>query len=135
MKNQFLNLDFIGFSASLLCAVHCAAVPFLLTLAPLAGLQLLGNPWLEYAIIIFSFVIASFSMIHGYRRHHHMKAPLAIVLIGFMFIGTGHTLGDEWLEIILTTLGATIVAIAHIVNWKYFQRSQLGYPERLEGKE
>ena len=71
MKNQFVGLhpDFMGFSASLLCAVHCAALPFLLTLAPLAGLQFLRNPWVEYALILISFGIACYALIPGYRRH------------------------------------------------------------------
>lgn len=126
MKQQFLsiNLDFIGFSASLLCAIHCAALPFLLTLVPLTGLQILSNPWVEYSIIIFSFIIASSSLIHGYRRHHHIIIPLIVVFAGFVLIGMGHSLEGEWPEIVFTPIGATIIAIAHLINWKYVQRSQ-----------
>jgi hypothetical protein len=134
MKQPFLslNLDFIGFSASLLCAVHCAALPFLLTLAPLAGLQLLSNLWIEYSIIIFSFIIASSSIIHGYRRHHHLTTPLIMVLLGFALIGIGHSLEGEWQETVFTPMGATLIAIAHNINWKYVGRSQMEYPEYQE---
>jgi hypothetical protein len=133
MKHQFLslNLDYIGFSASLLCAVHCAAIPFLFTLVPLSGLQVLSNPWIEYSIVSFSIIIALLSLTHGYRSHHHLKTPLILVLLGFGMIGVGHTLEGNWQETILTPLGAAMVAIAHMVNWKYVRRSQ-AYPEFQE---
>ena len=125
MKNQFigLHLDFIGFSASLLCAIHCAALPFLLSMAPLAGLQFLDNPWIEYAIIILSFTIASNALIHGYRRHHHKSLALIIAIIGFILIALGHTLGSEQVELFFTPSGGILIAVAHLINWKHIQVS------------
>ncbi|MEO1050506.1 MAG: MerC domain-containing protein [Bacteroidota bacterium] len=124
MKNQFvgLHLDFIGFSASLLCAVHCAALPFLISLAPLAGLQFLDNPWIEYTIIILSFFIASNALVHGYRKHHHKLTALTIAIIGFILIGLGQVLEPEWTEMLLTSIGGLAIAIAHLVNWKFIRR-------------
>lgn len=131
MRNNFisLNLDFVGFSASLLCAVHCAALPFLLSVLPLAGLHFLHHPFIEYTIILFSFFIASKSLSHGYSRHHKNIHPLLIVALGFLLIGLGHALPIEWTEIGLTVLGATFVSVAHILNWKYIQSSEIKYPE------
>ena len=125
MKNQFvgLHLDFIGFSASLLCALHCAALPFLLSLAPLAGLQFLDNPWIEYVIILLSLFIASSALIHGYRRHHHDLLALTIAVIGFILIGAGQLLEPEWKEVLLTSTGGTMIAIAHLINWKHIKQS------------
>ncbi|MEO1254294.1 MAG: MerC domain-containing protein [Bacteroidota bacterium] len=125
MKNHFvgLHLDFIGFSASLLCAIHCAALPFLLTLAPLAGLQFLDNHWIEYAIIFISFFIASSSLIHGYRKHHKKKVSLIIATIGFVLILIGQIAGSEWMEAFLTSCGGITIAIAHLINWKYVTQS------------
>jgi hypothetical protein len=120
MKNQFvgLHLDFVGFSTSMLCAIHCAILPFLLTIAPLAGLQFLENHLIEYAIIFLSFVIASLALIHGYRKHHRKPMALIIVALGFMLIGAGQLLHSESLEVILTSCGGFTIAIAHLVNWK-----------------
>ena len=44
------RLDHAGMTASILCAIHCAIVPLLITLLPLAGLGFLANPlgWMEY---------------------------------------------------------------------------------------
>ena len=125
MKNQFvgLHLDFAGFSASMLCAIHCAALPFLLSMAPLAGLQFLENPWIEYSIILLSFLIASNALIHGYRRHHHRSLALVVAITGFILIALGHTLGVEQIEILFTSCGGVLIAIAHLINWKHINQS------------
>ena len=122
-----LHPDFIGSSASLLCALHCAALPLLLSLAPLAGLGFLRNPWIEYSVILLSLSIASYALMHGYRRHHQPRA-LVWVAVGFVLIGTGHLSSAEWKEITLTSGGATMVAIAHLINWR--QIKQLRGPSR-----
>jgi len=133
MKNRFVgfHLDFIGFSASLLCAIHCAALPFLLTMAPLAGLQFLENPWIEYSIILLSFLIASNALVHGYRKHH--KKPLALIMAvaGFVLIGIGQFIHAEWQEVVFMATGGTVIAIAHLVNWKHIRKSQIEFPECL----
>lgn len=131
MKNQFigLHLDFIGFGTSMLCAVHCTILPFLLSIAPLAGLQFLNNHWIEYSIILLSFIIASFALVHGYRQHHHRSTPLMIVLLGFLLIGAGQLLNAEWTEILLTSLGGITIAIAHLINWNYIKQSRVEFPD------
>jgi len=126
MKSHFvsLNVDFIGFSASLLCAVHCAALPFLLTLAPLAGLQLLDSPWVEYAFIVLSICIATGALVQGYRKHHHKFLPLIIAVAGFVLIGLGQFLELSWAEALLTATGGATIAIAHLMNWKHIVQSK-----------
>lgn len=125
MKNQFisLNMDFIGFSASFLCAIHCAAVPFILTMSSLMGLKFLANPWIEYSMILLSFMIASYALIHGYRKHHQKITALIMVVAGFLLILSGHISGHEITEAIVTPLGASIVAFAHVLNWKYIRNA------------
>jgi hypothetical protein len=119
MKNQFVGLhsDFIGFSASLLCALHCAALPFLLTMAPLAGIQFLGNPWVEKSMILLSFGIACYALVPGYRLH---RKPLALILValGLSCIGFAHTVAPEDFEAVFTPIGGGLIAVAHLINWK-----------------
>jgi hypothetical protein len=43
------KLDRIGMTASTACAIHCAAVPLLITSLPLIGLGFLANPWVEWS--------------------------------------------------------------------------------------
>ncbi len=125
MKYQFvsLNLDFLGFSASLLCAIHCAAIPFLLSFSTLIGLQFLANPLIELLMIFISLIIASLALIHGYRKHHKKITPIIVVLAGFLLIFAGHISHHEVSEMVLVPVGATIVAIAHFINWSYIRKS------------
>lgn len=126
MKSKFigLHLDFMGFSASMLCAIHCAALPFLLTLAPLAGLGFLENPWIEYAIILLSLLIASQALVHGYRKHHQKPQALIMALAGFLLIGLGHTIATETQEMLFTSVGGVTIAVAHLVNWRSIKKAE-----------
>ena len=132
MKNQFvgLHLDFVGFSASLLCVLHCVALPFLLSLTPLAGLQFIDNPWVEYVIILLSLFIASNAFLRSYNRHHQKSLVLIIAVLGFILIGIGQVLEPEWKEVLLTSSGGVIIAIAHLINWKQIKQSKLESPGR-----
>lgn len=119
MKNQFVSfhLDFIGFSVSILCAIHCAALPLVLSLAPLAGLHFLSNPWIEYTILFLSYSIASMGILNGYRKHHRKPLPLILVITGFVFISTGYFSELEWMEVLFMVLGGITIAIAHFNNY------------------
>ncbi|WP_137403021.1 MerC domain-containing protein [Echinicola rosea] len=127
MKTIFKDspLDFFGISASLLCGIHCAALPFILFLTPLAGLKFLSEPWIEYSVLVISFIFATLSLGHGYRKHHHRPLPLSIAASGFMIIGIGHLLHDHHthsLSHIIISVGACIIALSHFINWKYIYR-------------
>lgn len=124
-KNQFigLHLDFIGFSASLLCAIHCMAVPFLVTLAPLARLHVFHASWLEYTVIFLSFCIGSISLVHGYQTHHQNGLALVILVAGFLLIGSGHLFKTHWGELLLTGSGGIVIATAHLINWRHIRQS------------
>ena len=130
MKSQFigLNLDFIGFSTSILCAIHCVALPFLLSVAPIVGLQFLDNAWIEYTIILLSLFIASNSLIKDYSKYHHSFIALVIALVGFSLIGAGQLLEPEWREALLTSSGGGTIAIAHWINWKMTKTLKDRYP-------
>lgn len=129
MKEHFFKIqwDFVGLGASLACAVHCLIVPFLVSLAPLAGFQVLNNVWIEYTVIMVGFVIAAIALWHGYRHHHGKPLALIIVIIGFLLIGTGHFFQVGWVEIVLASIGATVVAVAHLINWKHIRQSHQSF--------
>lgn len=120
MRDQFigLNADFFGFMVSLLCAIHCAGLPFLLSMLPLTGLSFLENIWIEYGFILLSFLIASYALVKSYLKYHKKPMALVMVLAGFLLIGFGRVVHVEMLEITLTSVGAVAIAVAHVVNWK-----------------
>jgi hypothetical protein len=122
MRHFFsLHLDAFGFLASMICAVHCMAVPLLLMISTWGGLQVLNNPSIELTVISISAMLALFLLLPAYFRHH--KSPKAILLVaaGFVLIGAGRLGAQHAIEIILTSVGALLVAIAHYVNWKLYR--------------
>ncbi|MEM6698014.1 MAG: MerC domain-containing protein [Bacteroidota bacterium] len=119
MQNKFFsgNLDFLGFSASLLCAIHCISLPMLLSVGALGGLAWLENELFEHGIILFSFIIASWSLGQSYFKYRIKLDAIMVVLVGFGFILAAHTFA-EGIEPILMMIGGTCIAFAHFLNWR-----------------
>jgi hypothetical protein len=111
------RLDRAGIFVSLLCAVHCAALPLLLSLLPLAGLTFLQSEWMEVAIIGTSLTLACLSLRRSYKEHRKIL-PFIIACIGFCALGAGHLISarHEW---ILLTAGGLLIATAHLINWRF----------------
>jgi len=113
-----INLDRLGITASTLCAIHCAALPFVLTMLPLWGLEFLGNKATEVGMILLSLFLGVWSLGRAYRSGHKRILPVLLLITGFSCIGLGHFSGIEILEPILIPLGGFTIAAAHFVNLK-----------------
>jgi hypothetical protein len=116
-----INLDAIGISASLLCAIHCAVLPLFLTSLPLFGLEILHNKLFEYGMIAFAGVIGSYALFHGWRKHHHKKLPLIIFLTGLCFLILKEVFISE--ELVLLIPAATMIIGAHVINYFYCRKA------------
>lgn len=114
------NIDFWGFLASFLCAVHCAAVPLILLFGSLGSFSWIANHEVELGFILISIGLAYWSLWTSYRKHHKKKKAVKIVLIGFTFLFISrlvpHNVGD-----VLVVIGGLIVAYAHYVNWRLLE--------------
>jgi hypothetical protein len=113
------NLDNVGMTASILCAIHCAFVPIMLTSLPILGLGFLINPWLEWSMIIFAFMIGMYAIGKSYLKQHHKPLPLLLLTGGFTIIITGHFLATNLHEAIVVPFGGLLIAVAHFFNMKY----------------
>ncbi|HEX7917135.1 MerC domain-containing protein [Rudaea sp.] len=111
--------DRLGAVASFLCAVHCAALPFVLTVLPALGLGFLSDHRFERIFIAFASTLALGSLVRGYRRHRVVSA-LWVAGVGIALLWTGAWLFDSGespvLHAVLVTLGGCCVALAHILN-------------------
>lgn len=120
MKFSFTTklLDSLGFSASFLCALHCASLPLILTAISASSFSFLANPFFEVSMILVSVLIGLSSLLPSYKNHKNI-VPIASLLIGFSFIFSGHFVVPDYLESIVTPIGAFIVAFSHLINIKY----------------
>ncbi|WNL47695.1 MerC domain-containing protein [Dyella sp. BiH032] len=118
-KNRWWGIaDRIGATASFLCAIHCAALPFVLALLPLFGLGFLADHRFERAFVVFACVLALASLLSGYRRHRR-AAPLRLALPGLALLLMGVTVAENFsigMHSTLVTCGGLLVAAAHFVN-------------------
>jgi hypothetical protein len=81
-----INWDAWGIGASLACAIHCAILPLFYTTLPLFGINIIHHPGFEIAMILLALAIGTYSLWHGYKKHHHSIVPLTLFYAGFAFL-------------------------------------------------
>lgn len=118
MKIKNPTYDIIALSSSLICAIHCAAVPIVLSFSSLSSLHFLHNPLIEWFFIALGIVFVLVSLWPTYKRVHNRSKPLLIAALGFGLIALGRLDFNELWEIANTVMGALMVSVAHFVNWK-----------------
>ncbi|TAH03157.1 MAG: MerC domain-containing protein [Sphingobacteriales bacterium] len=119
MKFQKLStrLDGFGILASVICAIHCAFLPLLITTLPLWGIGFLANPWVEGAMICISLLLGSSSLSMAYLSHHK-KLPLLLLCLGFASITLGLFMLNEYFEPYFVAFGGLTIAYSHYTNWR-----------------
>lgn len=113
--------DRIGAIASFLCAIHCAALPFVLAILPLLGLSFLADHAFERGFVLFASALALFALVNGYRRHHRVL-PLRLALPGLTLLVVGVTFAEGYsimVHSVLVTCGGLLVASAHFCNLRF----------------
>ena len=120
MKERFwgFHLDFLGFVTSFVCAVHCAAIPFILTLSVFGGLSWISDPLVESGFLVASLSIAAFTLFQGYRKHTIDKTGLILFISGFSFLIFSRLLPhSHGIELLFAIAGGLTIAGAHIYHW------------------
>lgn len=112
------NLDKLGISASLLCAIHCALVPVILPLMSAVGLGFLWSHEFEFFMIALAFVVGIWALSHGYRYAHRKLLPFVLFTIGIGIIFLSKLIFHHEYEFIILPIGAIFIVIAHWRNWK-----------------
>lgn len=112
-----INWDALGIGASLACAIHCALLPLFLSSLPLFGVNIIHNTFFEVGMILLALCIGSYSLYHGYKKHHHSILPLSLFCSGFIFLVLKQffILYETWLLIPAVTL----IILAHLLNYKF----------------
>ena len=116
--------DRVGATASFLCALHCAALPFVLAVLPALGLGFLADHAFERIFIACASTLALGVLIRGWRQHHSTRA-LRLLAPGLVLLWTGGFLIDGHdtigLHALLVTIGGSCVALAHLANLRLTQ--------------
>jgi len=125
MKTAQELTDKLSIALSMLCAIHCLVLPFILVILPsLAVLQLQDESfhlWMLYAVL----PISIFALTMGCKKHKRYQL-LAVGGTGLLLMVLAVTLGHDLLGEIgekgLTLVGAILVATGHFLNFKSCQK-------------
>ena len=79
--------DFLGITASVACAIHCAAMPFVIGFLPALGLTFLADESFHKWMAGACFVFALAAFIPGWKRHRRCM-PAAVAAAGLAIVTT-----------------------------------------------
>ena len=116
MKSFFkLHPDSAGFFTSMLCAIHCSAVPLLISTGLLSSSTWLHNHAIDWVVICTGIVIASYALVGDFFKKHRNYSPLFLGGVGFVFLLIGMIEHHGWM-LIFSVMGGLMVASAHVIN-------------------
>jgi hypothetical protein len=119
MMKGNINWDALGVGTSIACAIHCAVLPFFLTSLPVFGANIIHNPLFELGMILLALAIGSYSLYHGFKKHHHNLLPQMLFFTGFIFLVLKQFFVnyETWLLI----PAVLFIVTAHFFNFRFCQ--------------
>ena len=108
------RLDRIGMLLSGLCALHCVAGIGLVAVLGIGG-GILLDPIIHRIGLALATLVAAVAIGLGALRHRR-AGPFVIAMTGLSFMGGGLAVPHGLEEAVLTIIGVSLVASAHILN-------------------
>ena len=111
------RLDWLGASASFMCALHCAALPILFALTPFVSTHWLASHAFDTWAVALALTFGA-AVIGAAYCTHRWRATLALYLTAALLMIVGAFLVHEpaWLHASLLAIGGLLLAAAHLVN-------------------
>lgn len=78
-------IDQTGFAASFFCAIHCAAMPFILIVCPFLSTGIIASIEFEWFMFAVSGILGYLGVQHG-LRHHGVRLVLFLFLFGLLLL-------------------------------------------------
>lgn len=109
--------DFLGVGFSLLCLVHCLALPVLIAFAPVLLRSLPGDDVTHRALAVVIGFVGFLAFRSGYKVHRR-RWLLGLFVSGLILISVAAVLGDAILtsysEAAITVCGGLFLVTAHL---------------------
>ena len=126
MKNIQANADKAAISLSVLCIIHCLALPLIVVLLPVLTALNLQDEAVHWWILGAVVPTSLYALTMGCKKHK----DYSVMVLGFVglaiLIATpflGHDLLGVSGESIFTTIGALNIAGGHLINHRLCRRS------------
>ena len=124
--NIKINWDAMGIGTSIACAIHCAVLPLIITSLPVLGINIIHNLFFEWGMIGLAFVVGSYSLFHGYIKHHRSLTPVVIFSVGFIFLVLKQFF--PLYEYLFLSLAVALIIAAHYYNYRLCHQSKCSSP-------
>jgi len=121
-----INWDAMGIATSVACAIHCALLPVIISTLPIFGINIIHNLFFEWGMIALAFSVGSYSLFHGYVKHHHAITPVMIFSFGFTFLVLKQFFSQ--LEYLFLALAVLLIISAHFYNYRLCHQSKCNSP-------
>lgn len=127
-----INWDVLGITASVLCAIHCAVLPLLLVSLPVLGINIIHNASFEYGMIALAFLIGSWALSHGFRRHHGRPGPWLLFTGGMLLLVAKQIWHAYELEIL--PFAVALIVGAHVLNYRLSRQAAVTSGMEMAGE-
>lgn len=122
MNERQRLFDGFAIGASALCLIHCLVLPALLILIPAFATFLTLRDEFHLGVFVVAVPISAIALMIGYSRHRQLW-PSLIALPGLISLALGTLAAPaEWAEEALPVLGAVLLVVGHIFNWRMLRR-------------
>ena len=114
MTTDSSRLDAVGITLSLLCLLHCLALPLTAT----GALAWAASEHIHAGLTVTLAAVVLVVAIPGYRRHRQAAIPIVLTIGVVLLVGAvlfDSTIGEMG-ETILTVLGSGALVVGHILN-------------------
>ena len=117
------NWDYLGIATSVGCAIHCAVLPVIASTLPIFGINIIHNSYFEWGMIALAFVVGSYSLFHGYIKHHQNNLPVFLFSAGVIFLILKQFFSHQ--EYLFLAIAVLFIISAHVLNFKYCRQSKV----------
>lgn len=116
-----LNWDGLGIATSIVCAIHCALLPLLLSSLPLFGINIIHNIVFEWIMVAIAIGVGVYSLSHGYKKHHQQFLPIIVFSVGAVFLVLKQFVQTEYTFLFIAVI---CIISAHFINYRLCTRSK-----------
>ena len=125
MKNIQAMSDKTAISLSILCALHCLALPVLVVMLPSLTAWNLASEEAHLWLLVAVIPISVYALTMGCRKHQQFNIMfLGLIGLALLIIAAwlGHDILGEIGEKTILTIGAAVIALSHLLNQRQCRR-------------
>ncbi|HAC35121.1 MAG TPA: MerC domain-containing protein [Gammaproteobacteria bacterium] len=127
MNNLRGLADKSAIGLSILCAIHCLAMPLAIVLLPAITALPMADETFHYWMLIAVLPLSAYALTMGCKKHQRYRLLLVggmgLVILIFAAFAGHDLLGETW-EKNLTILGAVILSLGHVFNFRLCQQQE-----------